>query len=58
MFKIIPNNSTYHFFDISLNQLYERNIQKIVFIGNITDNRKDICNEFKDDLINYNEHTK
>jgi hypothetical protein len=55
IFKLIPNNNSYHFINIDLNQLKTRNTNKIVFIGNITDNRKDICKSLDDNLINYND---
>jgi hypothetical protein len=54
LFKIIPNNSSYNFIDINSEQIKSRSTNKIVFIGNITDNRKDICKSFGDNLINYN----
>jgi len=54
IFKIFPNNNSYHFIDINPEQIKSRSTNKIVFIGNITDNRKDICNSFNDKLINYN----
>ena len=54
IFKIFPNNNAYHFLNITEEQLKNRNSDKIVFIGNITDNRKDICDSFDHNLINYN----
>jgi hypothetical protein len=51
MFKIFPTyNEAYHFIDI--NNIKERNTDKIIFFGNINDNRLDICNKFGDLLIN------
>jgi len=54
--KIFPNyNNSYNFINPTLSQLKNRNTNKIVFIGNITENRKDICDSFEDKLINYSE---
>ena len=51
MFKIFPTyNEAYHFTDI--NNIKERNTDKIIFFGNINENRLDICNKFGDLLIN------
>ena len=57
IFKVFPNyNNTYCFTDNILpNELKERLYDRIVFIGNITDNRINICNSFNDIqlLINF-----
>lgn len=56
LFNIYPiYNHTYNFIDITLSNISHKNINKIVFIGNITDNRKDICDSFNDLLINYDD---
>jgi hypothetical protein len=48
VFKIFPNyNETYSFINnITINNLKNRINNKIVFIGKINDNRKNICDEF------------
>jgi hypothetical protein len=48
-FKIFPNyNIAYNFGEINNN----KNINNIIFIGNINENRIDICNKFGELLIN------
>lgn len=47
IFKIFPYNKIYSFIsNITIDNLKEKINDKIVFIGNINDNRKDICNLF------------
>lgn len=56
IFNIYPiNNRLYFTNKIEINDLKKRNFNKIVFFGNINENRKDICNEFDNNnlLINY-----
>ena len=53
LFKIYPINNTYNFIDIYFENIKSRRTDKIVFIGNITQNRIDICKSFGNDLINY-----
>jgi hypothetical protein len=56
IFRIFPlYNLAYNFINIDLNNIKNRNTENIVFIGNITDNRKDICNIFGKYLINKTE---
>ena len=50
-YKIFPNyNECYNFSD--LNNIKTKNINNIIFFGNINDNRIETCNMFKDKLIN------
>lgn len=51
IFKIFPTKH-FKFISVSIEKLKERNIDKIIFIGNITTNRIDICKQFNDYLIN------
>ena len=54
IFKIFPTyNEYYHFTDI--NNIKERNTDKIIFFGNINENRLNICNQLEDVLINKKE---
>lgn len=50
-YKIFPNyNDFYNFSD--LKNIEKKNINNIIFFGNINDNRIETCNTFKDKLIN------
>jgi hypothetical protein len=52
-FKIFPNyNDAYDFTQININNIKNKNIDKIIFIGNINSNRVNVCNEFNQLLIN------
>ena len=54
-FKIFPNyNEKYNFVNIDIEQLKLKNNNKIIFFGNINENRKELCNQFNNYLINYN----
>ena len=54
IFKIFPNfNDAYNLTDLSLENIKNKNIDKIIFFGNININRESICNSFSDYLINY-----
>jgi len=56
VFRIFPlYNLAYNFLTIEKSLLKERNNENIIFFGNITDNRKDICNMFGNNLINKTE---
>lgn len=53
IFKIFPQyNISYNFTNID--NIKGRDVGKIIFLGNINDNRKDICNQFGEYLINKN----
>jgi len=53
IFKIFPHyNETFNFTEINLSNLKARNSKIIVFIGNINEVRKPICDEFNTFLIN------
>ena len=53
IFRIFPlYNLAYNFVKIEKSLLEKRNNNDIIFFGNITDNRKDICNMFGNNLIN------
>lgn len=54
-FKIFPLNKELYFTDIDINNLKKRQTNKIVFIGNINENRIESCNYFSKNnlLINY-----
>lgn len=52
IFKIFPNNIEYHFTDINIENLKNRSKDKIVFFGNINQNRVNICDTFGNILIN------
>lgn len=56
IFRIFPlYNIKYNFIDkINFQNIKNRNNSNIIFIGNITDNRKEICNMFGNILINVN----
>ena len=50
-FKIFPNyNVAYNFGEV--NNIKNKNINNVIFIGNINENRIDICNKFGELLIN------
>ena len=50
IFKIFPNyNDSYNFTDIYIKN---KNIDKIIFIGNINQNRLEVCDKFGDKLVN------
>jgi hypothetical protein len=52
-FKIFPNyNNAYNFTEININNIKNKNINNIIFIGNINQNRIDICNKFNELLLN------
>jgi hypothetical protein len=52
-FKIFPNyNNVYNFGEINIDNIKNKNINNIIFIGNINENRIDICNKFNNLLIN------
>jgi len=52
-FKIFPNyNNAYNFIEININNIKNKNINNIIFIGNINENRIDVCNKFNKLLIN------
>jgi hypothetical protein len=52
-FKIFPNyNNAYNFSEININNIKNKDINNIIFIGNINENRIDICNKFNKLLIN------
>jgi hypothetical protein len=54
MFKIFPHyNDAYNFTKIDLELLKKRSTDKIIFFGNINENRRELCEEFSDKLINY-----
>jgi len=56
IFRIFPlYNLAYNFVNIEKSLLEKRNNNDIIFFGNITDNRKDICNMFGNNLINKTE---
>ena len=56
IFRIFPlYNLAYNFVNIEKSLLKERNNNDIIFFGNITDNRKNICNIFGNNLINKTE---
>jgi hypothetical protein len=53
IFRIFPlYNLSYNFVNIEKSLLKDRNNNNIIFFGNITDNRKNICNMFGNNLIN------
>lgn len=52
IFKIFPENKLFQFINVSLDKLKERNINNIIFFGNINENRIDIYNLFKKYIIN------
>ena len=53
VYKIFPSyNEAYNFTKISLSNIINKNTNNIIFLGNINDNRKDVCNKFNDYLIN------
>jgi hypothetical protein len=52
IFKIFPPNNFFKFIEVKLDNLKERNINNIIFFGNITENRIKICSEFNHYLIN------
>jgi hypothetical protein len=53
IFKIFPQyNISYNF--TNTNNIKDRDIEKIIFLGNINENREDICNQFGEYLINKN----
>jgi hypothetical protein len=53
MFKIFPNyNSAYYLTEISIDIIKKKKINHIFFIGNINENRRDTCNQFRDFIIN------
>jgi len=53
IFKIFPNyNNAYYFTEINIENIKYKNINNILFIGNINENRMDICNKFGTLLIN------
>jgi hypothetical protein len=53
-FKIFPSyNEKYNFINIDIDNIKLKNNNKIIFFGNITENRKKICNQFNKFLINY-----
>ena len=50
IFKIFPNyNDAYNF---NIHNTCNKNTQKIIFFGNINENRQEICNQFNNYLIN------
>lgn len=54
-FKIFPNyNEKYNFVNIDIEQLKNKNNNEIIFLGNINENRIQLCNQFNNYLINYN----
>ncbi len=55
LYNIHPNYNILNTSTISTVHLKNKNIKNIIFIGNITDTRKDICNKFGNKLINYND---
>jgi len=52
IFKIFPENKINKFIDVNLQNLEKRNINNIIFFGNINENRIDICKKFNNYLIN------
>ena len=52
IFKIFPENKINKFIDVNLQNLEKRNINNIIFFGNINENRIDTCNKFNNYLIN------
>jgi hypothetical protein len=53
IFKIFPNyNEAYNFTEISFDIIKNKNINNIIFIGNITNDRMNICNKFNNKLLN------
>jgi hypothetical protein len=53
IFKIFPNyNEAYNFSEIDLNIIKNKNINNIIFIGNITNDRMNICKQFNNKLLN------
>ena len=53
IYKIFPSyNEAYNFTEINYNSLKSKNDQNIVFLGNINENRINICNKFGSLLIN------
>ena len=56
IFKIFPHyNEGYNFTKIDLEVLKKKNSEKIIFFGNINENRRELCEEFGNKLINYKE---
>jgi hypothetical protein len=56
IFRVFPlYNVAYNFVNIEKSLLKERNNENIIFFGNITDNRKNICSMFGNNLINKTE---
>jgi len=56
IFRIFPlYNLAYNFVNIEKSLLKQRNNNDIIFLGNITDNRKNICDMFGSNLINKTE---
>jgi hypothetical protein len=54
IYKIYPFvNKSLHYCKIDIKRLQKRDKSSIVFIGNINENRKSICTQFGDTLINY-----
>ena len=53
IYKIFPNyNNAYNFLDVNYENIKQRLINKIIFFGNINENRKSSCTQFNDYLIN------
>ena len=53
IYKIFPNyNNSYNFLDINHENIKQKNINKIIFFGNINENRRSVCKQFNEYLIN------
>ena len=53
LFKVFPNyNDAYNFIEINIENIKCKNINNIIFIGNINENRRSTCNKFGNLLIN------
>jgi hypothetical protein len=53
IYKIFPNyNNAYNLTNLNIDNLKKKNINNIIFIGNINNNRTEICNEFNKLLLN------
>ena len=56
IFKVFPSyNEKYNFINLDIENMKLKKNNKIIFFGNINENRKELCNQFNNYLINYND---
>jgi hypothetical protein len=56
IYKVFPNfNEAYNLTEINLENIKRKNREKIFFFGNINENRKHVCNQFNNYLMNIND---